>query len=286
MLSTIVKDAFEFSLPEPDTLATSIRERLISFASVDWVSTIDSTNLALLEAAKRNNSSDQWPRLLGAHHQTQGQGRLGRPWLDAPGRALMFSCGFTWPAQDAHLLAPLAPALGTASAMALEPFLLNPQNLRIKWPNDLMLGSGKLAGLLAQSALSGRHMHLVLGMGINLSGQACLSQTLKREVADIATQLRSNTTAQDLVCALALAWQHTIARIARNGFVAYYDDYAKRDYLAGQHIKVTQHGRVLGQGQAHGLDEAARLLVITSTGVKAFDIGDVSVRLSTTQDDS
>jgi len=198
----------------------------------------------------------------------------------------MFSCGFTWPAQDAHLLAPLAPALGAASAVALEPFLLDPHNLRIKWPNDLMLGSGKVAGLLAQSVLSGRHMHLVLGMGINLSGQACLSQTLKRDIADIATQLRSNTTAQDLVCALALAWQHTIDAVARDGFVAYHDVYAKRDYLAGRRIQVTQHGQVLGQGQALGLDEAAQLRVLTDAGIKMFDIGDVSVRLSTTQDDS
>lgn len=286
MLSAIVKDAFKFSLPEPDTLAASLRERLASFASVNWVSAIGSTNMALLEAARSSATNDQWPRLLGTHHQTQGQGRLGRVWLDTPGRALMFSCGFAWPAQDAHLLTSLAPALGAASAMALEPFLLDPRRLRIKWPNDLMLGSGKVAGLLAQTTVSGSQMHLVLGMGINLSGQACLSATLNRDIADIATQLRSNTTAQDLVGALALAWQQALHVVARDGFVAYHDSYTERDYLAGQQIQVTQHDQVLGQGKAQGLDEAARLLVATDEGLHAFDIGDVSVRMSATQDGS
>jgi len=87
-----------------------------------------------------------------ADHQTAGRGRLGRTWEAPPGTALLAS--FVLPAR------PLASlAAGVAAAHACGPAS------RLKWPNDVLLGGAKLAGLLAE--LHGDRV--IVGIGINLS---------------------------------------------------------------------------------------------------------------------
>jgi biotin-(acetyl-CoA carboxylase) ligase len=201
--------------------------------------------------------------------------------MDLPGQALMFSCGFACQSQNASSLSALGPALGVSSVLALEGFLRNRQALQVKWPNDLMLGSGKVAGILAQTTIQGENMHLVIGMGLNLIGQTRLTRELDRDVAAIAAYLQPETQAQDLVCALALSWQTTIKTLTDQGFSAYHGLYAERDYLAGHAVEVTHQGQLVAHGQARGLDERGRLLVLTDHGLALFDVGDVSVRLDT-----
>jgi BirA family biotin operon repressor/biotin-[acetyl-CoA-carboxylase] ligase len=85
-------------------------------------------------------------------HQTAGRGRLGRRWQAPPGTALLAS--FVLPA---HALASLAA--GVAAAEACGP------QVRLKWPNDLLIGDAKLGGILVEAA-DGR---CIVGIGINLS---------------------------------------------------------------------------------------------------------------------
>ena len=87
-----------------------------------------------------------------ADHQKAGRGRLGRLWEAPPGTALLVSCVLPF-----HPLAPLAA--GVAAAVACGP------RVRLKWPNDLLLGGRKLGGILVEA--SGRRC--VVGIGINLS---------------------------------------------------------------------------------------------------------------------
>lgn len=257
-----------------------LRARLPSFASCQWVSTVGSTNTELLDAARQRRARLAWPRLLGAHHQAQGQGRLGRPWIDVPGQTLMFSCGFECSSQDASSLVALGPALGISSVQALEGFLQDPHALRVKWPNDLMLGAGKVAGLLAQTTIRGNRMHLVIGMGLNLLGQAELTRELARDISAMAPHLKPTAQVHDLVCALALAWQTTVETLIDQGFAAYHQAFNQRDWLARRPVNVTQQGRHVAQGQAQGLDEQGRLLVLNEHGLVSFEVGDVSVRLN------
>jgi BirA family transcriptional regulator, biotin operon repressor / biotin---[acetyl-CoA-carboxylase] ligase len=87
-----------------------------------------------------------------ADHQTAGHGRLGRTWEAPPGTALLAS--FVMPARA---LASLAA--GVAAANACGP------PSRLKWPNDVLLGGAKLAGVLAE--LHGDRV--IVGIGVNLS---------------------------------------------------------------------------------------------------------------------
>lgn len=280
MLRPIVNDSRKFSLPAADVLTESLTTRLPDFRRCRWVPETTSTNTDLLAMLRGVSNQDSCPALLGAHHQTQGKGRLGRRWFDQPGQALMFSCGFALSVKDAASLASLGPALGINSRMAISKYLTESAALRVKWPNDLMLGAGKVAGLLIEAATKGDRLLVVIGMGLNLQGNAALSTELKREVADIVPALQPDVKAQDLVIALARAWQSTLETVQHQGFAPYHEVFAQHDYLAGQPARVLQQGNCVSSGTVQGLDQQGRLLMMTETGLTAFDVGDVSLSLT------
>ena len=86
-----------------------------------------------------------------ADHQTAGRGRLGRRFEAPPGTALLAS----W-VMPAHTLAPIAAGVAAAQACGDE--------VRLKWPNDLLLGGRKLGGILVERI----GQKCVVGTGINL----------------------------------------------------------------------------------------------------------------------
>ncbi len=131
-----------------------------------------------------------------AETQTAGRGRMGKPWASAPYLGLWTSILLrprTAPA-DATLLSQLT-AVGLADAIAgLEP-TLTPQ---IKWPNDLLLGERKVAGILVEVTAEGdRVIYTVVGIGVNCN------QTL----ADFPPELQSSATS------LALASGKPVSRL-------------------------------------------------------------------------
>ena len=109
--------------------------------------------------------------LVVAEHQTAGRGRHGRRWTDAPGSSLMLSLVL----RPAELRPPLPPdrlglvslAAGLAVCHAVEAVApeLAP---RLKWPNDVLLGSAKLAGVLPEVSWTAGVPTVILGVGINV----------------------------------------------------------------------------------------------------------------------
>ncbi|KRN23071.1 hypothetical protein FC75_GL001712 [Lacticaseibacillus camelliae DSM 22697 = JCM 13995] len=122
---------------------------------------IDSTNL---EAARQLESDPQLPLLLVASAQTAGIGRRGRTFVSPAATGLYWTAVFTLPAATPQGL--VTPAAGVALQAAVTSALDVPTQL--KWVNDLINASGKVAGILAQAA-SGNCPHLIVGIGINLA---------------------------------------------------------------------------------------------------------------------
>lgn len=270
------------TLPPAQILAQTLKARLPGFAAVQWMAQTQSTNASLLALAKDLGQPVSWPRLLGAHHQTQGKGRQGRVWHDLAGQALMFSVGFAISRDHSPTqLAGLGPALGMSSVKALQPFLVEPTRLQVKWPNDLMFDHGKCAGILIELATTANAMFVIIGIGINLSGHHSLENTLNREIADLGPHLQPNVLVDELVAMLTGAWQNTLTGIMRDGFIAFRDDYAQVDYLANQTVAIIDQGHIMATGIACGPGLDGGLNVKTSAGLQTFRAGDVSVRLNT-----
>ena len=100
---------------------------------------------------------------LVADRQSEGRGRQGRHWLDAPGN-FMGSTVVNLQPQD-----PLPASLSFVAAMAAYEVVVShlaaPQTLMIKWPNDLMLRGSKLSGILLERVGNAA----VIGIGVNLA---------------------------------------------------------------------------------------------------------------------
>jgi len=138
-------------------------ERIGRRAPVRFDEVTASTQATALEMAAAG--TPEWT-LVAAGHQTQGRGRMGRVWLDRPGRALMFSVVLR-PELDPASGGLLTLLAGTAMARAC--FELADQRAACTWPNDLLVAGRKAGGILAESRVDGdRFEHVVIGVGVNL----------------------------------------------------------------------------------------------------------------------
>jgi BirA family transcriptional regulator, biotin operon repressor / biotin---[acetyl-CoA-carboxylase] ligase len=131
------------------------------FADIRRYAAIDSTNRYLLDCAAAGEPEGV---VAVADEQTAGRGRLDRSWLAPPGAALLVSVLLRprLPIDRLHLVT-LAAALAAIDAVTA----LATVDARLKWPNDVVIGDRKLAGILAESDGAGA---IVVGMGLNVRG--------------------------------------------------------------------------------------------------------------------
>lgn len=117
--------------------------------------------------------------LVAADEQTSGKGRLGRKWITPLGAALAFSLVLRPEATEVQVL-PRWSALGALAVCEAirERYALQAE---IKWPNDVLLGGRKVAGILAEAAWSGeKPTSLVLGIGVNVTSAAVSEAALPK----------------------------------------------------------------------------------------------------------
>lgn len=146
-----------------------------------------------------------------ADRQSAGRGRLGRAWEAAPGQALMLSLLLRPPPdlQDAERLAQLPMALALGALAALRRRLLVPAAATLKWPNDLLLGGRKVAGLLTELTWGAAGPRVVLGLGLNVRQPVfanlpeATSLALELGAADDDPRLHRGDLAADLLRAAA-----------------------------------------------------------------------------------
>ncbi len=165
-------------MPDADATwrsAPDVTRRLAGtrFHEIRWFTSVDSTNRHLLLESARAASEGM---VAVADEQTAGRGRHGRTWTAAPGAALLVSI-LLRPDLAPERLHLVTLATGVAAAEAIEE--VGGFDARVKWPNDLVVGDRKLAGILAEADAAGG---VVVGMGLNIRSDA-----FPPDIAEIAT---------------------------------------------------------------------------------------------------
>jgi BirA family biotin operon repressor/biotin-[acetyl-CoA-carboxylase] ligase len=226
-----------------------------------------STNDVAREQARKGARSGF---LVAASHQTTGRGRLGRNWESPPDRGLYVSILLRpdLPMTEAGKLTILS---SVATVDAVETVSgLRPQ---IKWPNDLMVGGRKLAGLLIETEpKGGRLAFAVIGIGLNVRQEA---GDFSPAVRGLATSLYLATgqlyRRADLLVALLQAVERRLSR----PFDEVREAWTASSLTLGQRVTLTTvRGRK--HGQAMGLDESGALLLRGDSGeVEAVTAGDM-----------
>jgi BirA family biotin operon repressor/biotin-[acetyl-CoA-carboxylase] ligase len=252
---------------------------------IDVVASTGSTNADLLARAAEADAGEG--RVLLAEEQTAGRGRLGRTWTSVPGAALTFSVLLrpvtVPPARRGWLplLAGVAVASAVRSVTGAGPGTGASGGVGavLKWPNDVLVGDGKLAGILAEQSPDGSAV--VIGMGLNVATPA---EALPVSPAGLpATSLLvegAQVSREPLLLEILRQLERWYVAFradpdsARTGLL---DAYRPLCATLGQTVRVEMpQGRVLN-GVAMDVDADGRLLVQepTATAVTPVSAGDV-----------
>ncbi len=206
-----------------------------------------------------------------ARRQTAGRGTQGRSW-ESPAGNLYLSILLR---PDAPLAE--APCWGLIAAVALADTAagrLPPgAQLALKWPNDLLLGGAKAAGILAEAAADGgRIAWLSLGIGVNLAHAPAVPGRATACLADAGILPPApEAFAADLLAALARRRAEYLAA----GFAPIRDAWLARGPRPGSPLSITRGGAAFS-GTFAGLAEDGSLLVATAEGVRAIASGEVA----------
>jgi BirA family transcriptional regulator, biotin operon repressor / biotin---[acetyl-CoA-carboxylase] ligase len=235
-----------------------------------------STNTDLLAAARAGAPEGT---VLAAEVQTAGRGRLDRRWICPPRAALSFSVllrpdGLPPAARGwIPLLAGVAVAAGLRAQAGL--------NARLKWPNDVLVGGAKIAGILAEQAGDA----IVLGTGINVTTRR--EELPVRRATSVVLAGAAPDREQLLVAVLGELetwYRRWVAAVAAGpaalagpggdpaGLRA---EYLRLSATVGQQVRVSMPGGKLITGRAQDVDATGRLLVGTASGPVTVSAGDV-----------
>ncbi|WP_199521582.1 biotin--[acetyl-CoA-carboxylase] ligase [Jiangella anatolica] len=234
-----------------------------------WVDSTGSTN-ADVAAAARSGAAEGYA--VVALHQSAGRGRLDRRWEAPPGAALAMSfllrpdrvptTRWSWLPLLAGVV--VVDAVGGVGAAAV-----------LKWPNDVLLDGGKLAGILTERVETPSGPAVVLGIGLNV---AQTPEQLPAGGVSLAAYDADRDEVFDAVAArLASRYDQWLAASGDPDVSGLAAEYTGRCDTVGRDVRAELPGGEIVEGRATGVDHAGRLLIAPSAGGDpvAVSAGDV-----------
>lgn len=228
-----------------------------------------STNNDALNAARAGDQGQHW---FSAGRQISGKGRQGRQWVSEPGN-LYATALLIDPAPPSHLATlPFVAALALHAAIAGLDGIAR-HELRLKWPNDLLLGGAKISGILLEADhIADGHAAVAIGFGVNLAHHpdpALYAATdLKTLGMDIAPLMMLERLAAELDAVLA-AWDRG------RRFTAIRQEWLRHARGIGEPIRVSLPQRTL-EGTFADIDMDGCLVLVHKDGrQERISAGDV-----------
>ena len=211
--------------------------------------------------------------LCVAHFQTKGRGRQGRSWVNRQGECLMFSLGWAFD-KPQYELGSLALVVALACRRALADIGLD---VKIKWPNDLVVANDKLAGILIETARVENKTVAIIGIGINF--------VLPKEVENATsvqalfqTASKQGVSVKTLLNAVLAQLDALLSEYAQNGFASCVGEYDAANRDTDRPVLLLQEGRVVHEGVVKGVDAQGALRLLTDKGEKTIVSGEISLR--------
>jgi BirA family biotin operon repressor/biotin-[acetyl-CoA-carboxylase] ligase len=230
---------------------------------VVWSAETGSTNDDLTERARGGAPEGT---IVGADRQSAGRGRRGRAWVADRGDALLVSVLLRPSVAPVDVaLLPLVVAVGVADALG--------DDARIVWPNDVLIGDRKVAGILCEmSADQDRVAWAVAGIGVNVRAAPPLDDA--RWTPGALSDRGEPPARADLLVGLMRSVGRRYAEWTGGAAAGVLEAFAARDALAGHGVTVSLGDEVV-VGTCAGTDELGRLRVVTAVGERLLGAGEV-----------
>ena len=204
-----------------------------------------------------------------ARLQTAGRGRHGHDWLADEGMLPL----------SVLLKNPISPEtltlrVGVAVCEAIEAAYGGSLDAGIKWPNDVIIDSYKVSGILCESMRFGDDIDIICGIGVNLTQPK--SFFASRGIPHGASLADLTGTAPDRI-ALAKGIARRICELSQTDFTQVYERYKRRCVTIGRQVRIIGAN---GERTAFAEDIAQNGFLICESGVERFEVssGEVSVR--------
>jgi BirA family transcriptional regulator, biotin operon repressor / biotin---[acetyl-CoA-carboxylase] ligase len=239
--------------------------------------TIDSTNQFLKEFPRSS-----LVEICCAEKQTEGRGRFGRHWVSPFGENIYCSSRWELNCCLSHL-SGLSLVVGLAILASLQDSNIH-QDIRIKWPNDILWGNKKLSGILIEViAETNGYAQVIIGIGLNVNTATHTFRAIQAEASSWCSLYEITNTHFDRNILLANLIYHLdqyLEKFLNLGFTAFHQDWQKVDYLKGEFIKVTQPASTIS-GHADGVNELGQLCLRDALGAMHYlSSGDTSLSSS------
>lgn len=231
--------------------------------------TVDSTN------AHAARLAPDMPTWIMAAEQTGGRGRRGRPWRSPRGN--FYATLALQPTETADQVA----LRSFAAALALRDACISVTNLTagfsLKWPNDVLLNGGKLAGILLESSGAGQRIQtLAIGTGVNLIGAPSAGEVEQTATPPVSLlgETGKRVTPENFLTALACAYAHWETTFIQQGFAPLRREWLTHAARIGEPI-VARTGTETHHGVFETIDETGALILKTPHARRAIPAAEI-----------
>lgn len=262
-------------LLDPEQISKGIREGSAFTPGVEVHSSLASTNTHLGDRLEELDGSV----LCFAEHQTAGRGRRGREWVSPYGANLYFSLYHRFPLAMQEL-GGLSLAIGAAVADVLSRSI---PDIRLKWPNDVLLDDRKLAGILVDvhGAADGP-VDTVIGVGLNIAMPEVQGEEIDQPWIDLRERLSAAPSRNRLAIELSIAVLEAASSFRGVLPANYLESWRRFDAWRGQPVSL-HRGNTVIEGIHAGIADDGSLCMHVDGEVCRFQSGEVSLRRAVSQ---
>lgn len=253
----------------PSEILSGLQTTVLGKGEIIYLPKMESTNARARELAAQGAPEGT---LVVADSQTLGRGRLGRTWFSPQGTGIYASL---------ILRPPLPPDKGpritfVTAVAAAEAFVSTaPLNIRIKWPNDILIHDRKVAGILTEMGSDPDRIHyMVVGIGINVH-QKTFPKELKKTATSLFMETKKRTSRVALLQTFLDRMEHWYGVLKREGFEPVLQRWKELADMEGRMIRVRMPDKEMA-GQVEGIDSEGVLLLKDEAGqIQRILSGDV-----------
>ncbi|WP_160817540.1 biotin--[acetyl-CoA-carboxylase] ligase [Nitrosomonas oligotropha] len=239
---------------------------------------IDSTNNYILNKFDKSEYYNKPIVVASAEIQLKGRGRENRKWFGGTlGNTLAFSILWRFE-NDVSVLSGLSLVIGVVLVRVLRSFSGN--NIYLKWPNDILFDSSKLAGILIE--LRGKidgPAFAVIGIGINFHLPLSIKSHIEQKVTDLFQCTGKVHDRNEIFSALLIQLYTVLSDFEKYGFSYFKEEWMSYHAYQGKNVTLLFPNKQSVDGIVDDVNDDGSICLITPDGRQSYNTGNISMRL-------